>query len=114
MRGWHVLVVVALISSWLASACGSDACVTDVPFSVSTSVDDAEAQRIAAGLGIATIADRCDDACAFLSDERTSPDGATFATTSVDSCTLVMPSTDAMGMPVAGSLDCSGVGDRCN
>ena len=91
----------------------SGPCNEDVPFSLEHDLDQAEASRLATALGVTSIDGMCDATCSELEDEFMSPDGATFSVMNVETCSLVMPSTDDMGMEVRGFLRCSGTGARC-
>jgi hypothetical protein len=107
--GWIVFTTIVA----LAPGCGGDACQENVPFSVDYDLSQAEADRLATELGVASIEGMCDAACTQISDENMSPDGSTFSVTTVDTCSLTMPSTDASGNPVTGFVRCAGSGARC-
>jgi hypothetical protein len=98
-----------------ATACGGgDGCIEGVPFSSDTNLTQADADRFGSELGVVDLTTECEAVCMLVEDEATPPpDGSTYSITQIDTCTLMMPSTDGAGDPVDGYVRCEGTGARC-
>ena len=101
----------------LVAACGTDEnCTHDIPFTIEESIDVMEAARLRNEIRVLStdeLAGMCDAVCTQLRLEVPRTDSSTFHVETVESCTLVLPSTDADGNPVDGSIHCAGAGTKC-